>query len=45
MWQLALVYDEDNKRYLIPFEIVEKLVDERTLEQIKVAALKEVQKQ
>jgi len=43
MWRLQVVYDS-GKRYLIPFEIVEKYVDKDTIEQIKIEALKEVQK-
>jgi len=38
-----VVYDS-GKRYLIPFEIVEKHVDKDTIEKIKSDALKEVQK-
>jgi hypothetical protein len=37
------VYETD-KRYLIPFEVVEKFVDKATLQKIKTEALKEVQK-
>lgn len=43
MWELALVYSS-GKRYFIPFEIVEKYVDEKTLAKIKTEALKEIQK-
>lgn len=43
MWRLYIVYDSD-KRYLVPFEIVEKYVDEQTIAKIKKAALREIQK-
>lgn len=43
MWQLMVVYNS-GKRYILPFDIVEKFVDKQTLEKIKKAALKEVNK-
>lgn len=43
MWRLALIYDS-GKRYIIPFDILEKYVDEQTLDKIKKEALKEIQK-
>lgn len=43
MFKLYLIY-ESGKRYIIPFEIVEKLVDKETLEKIKTAAIKEINK-
>lgn len=42
-FKLMLVYDSE-KRYLIPFSIVEKFVDKKTIDKIKTEALKEVQK-
>lgn len=42
-WKIALVYDS-GKRYIIPFEVVEKYVDKETIAKIKTEALKEVQK-
>lgn len=43
MFRLALIYDTD-KRYILPFEIVEKYVDKKILDKIKKEALKEIQK-
>lgn len=43
MYRLMVVY-ESGKRYVLPFEIIEKFVDEETAKKIKVEALKEVQK-
>lgn len=43
MFHLALIYDS-GKRYIIPFEIIEKYVDKKTIAKIKTEALKEVQK-
>lgn len=45
MWQLILAYVDSGKRYLIPFEIVEKYVDSETIDRIKIEAMKEIQKQ
>lgn len=42
-WRLALIYDS-GRRYIIPFEVVEKYVDKKTIAKIKTEALKEVQK-
>jgi hypothetical protein len=44
MFHLAVVYEESGKRYVIPFEIVEKFVDKEAIERIKTEALKEIQK-
>lgn len=43
MFKLAIVYEE-GKRYIIPFDIVEKYVDEETIHKIKRQALKEIRK-
>lgn len=43
MFSLAIVYDS-GKRYIVPFAVVEKYVDNKTIEKIKTEALKEVQK-
>jgi hypothetical protein len=43
MWRLALVY-ESGKRYILPFDIVEKYVDKEIIDKIKIEALKETQK-
>lgn len=43
MFRLALIYDNE-KRYIISFDVVEKFVDEKTLAKIKTEALKEVNK-
>lgn len=43
MWRLAVIY-ESGRRYIIPFEIVEKYVDEEIIDKIKKEALKEIQK-
>jgi hypothetical protein len=45
MFHLALIYDETGKRYVLPFELVEKYVDKETVAKIKAAALREIQKQ
>lgn len=43
MWNLAVVYTS-GKRYIIPFDIVEKYVDKEIIDRIKAEALKEVNK-
>jgi len=43
MFLLQVVY-ESGKRYIIPFEIIEKYVDKKTIAKIKTEALKEIQK-
>jgi hypothetical protein len=43
MWQLAIIYSED-KRYIIPFDIVEKYVEKEIVDKIKAEALKEIKK-
>lgn len=43
MWQLMVVY-ESGRRYLIPFEIVEKYVDKQTIDKIKADVKKEIRK-
>lgn len=43
MFRVALIYDSD-KRYVLPFSIIEKFVDEKTAKNIKKEVLKEVQK-
>ena len=43
MWSIALIYDS-GKRYILPFEIVEKYVDKEIIDKIKMEALKEIQK-
>lgn len=43
MWELAVVY-ESGKRYFIPFAILEKFIDDETMEKIKSEALKELQR-
>lgn len=42
-WSLMVVY-ESGKRYLVPFEIIEKHVDEETVAKIKADVLKELNK-
>lgn len=42
-FKLALIYDDD-KRYIIPFSIIEKYVDKSIIKKIKIEALKEIQK-
>lgn len=44
MFHLQVVYDESGKRYLVPFEIIEKYVDEETIAKIKAEILKEIQR-
>lgn len=44
MWRLQVVYESD-KRYFIPFEIVEKYVDKEIIDKIKAEVLKEIRKQ
>jgi hypothetical protein len=43
VWHLALIYDS-GKRYIIPFEVIEKYIDSETVEKIKTESLEEVQK-
>lgn len=43
MWSIAIIYDSD-KRYVIPFSVVEKYVDKEIIDKIKAEALKEIQK-
>lgn len=43
MFRLAVVY-ESGKRFIIPFEIVEKFVDKETVAKIKAEVKKEVRK-
>lgn len=43
MFSIFLVYDS-GKRYILPMEILEKHISKKTLEKIKVEALKEVQR-
>lgn len=43
MYQIYLVY-ESGKRYILPFEIVEKYVDKQIIDKIKREAIKEINK-
>jgi hypothetical protein len=43
MFQIAIVYDS-GKRYILPFNIVEKYVDKEIIAKIKTEALKEINK-
>lgn len=44
MFRLAVIYDS-GKRYIIPFEVLDDLLDEETIAKIKKTALKEINKQ
>lgn len=44
MFKLALIYQENNKKYTIPFSLVEKVLEPDDVERLKLAALKEVSK-
>jgi hypothetical protein len=44
MWQLAVIYSS-GKRYVIPFDILDSILSEEQIKQIKAKALKEIQKQ
>jgi hypothetical protein len=44
MLQLAVVYEESDKRYIIPIEAFKDVLDEETIERLKAKALKEIQK-
>ena len=44
MWQLAVVYSS-GKRYIVPFDILEEVLTEEQIKQIKAKALKEINKQ
>lgn len=43
MFRLAIIYDS-GKRYIVPFEIIEKYVDSKIIDKIKADILKEIQK-
>jgi hypothetical protein len=43
MWSVAIIY-ESEKRYILPFELLEKFIDNDTIAKIKKEALKEIQK-
>lgn len=44
MFKICLIYDS-GKRYIFPIELFESIIDEETLDKIKIEILKEIQKQ
>ena len=44
VFSLALIYDDSGKRYILPIEVLERHLDEQTLDELKRDALKEVSK-
>lgn len=44
MFQLAVIYTDSGKRYTIPFDILKKVLTDKQIENIKIEALKEVNK-
>lgn len=44
MWKLLLILESD-RRYIIPFEVIEKYVDKETIDKIKKEILKEIKQQ
>lgn len=43
MFNLLVVYTSSDKKYTLPLEVIEKVVDKETLEKIKTQVLKEIQ--
>lgn len=44
-WQLAIVYEESGKRFLMPFDkIAKRVITDEEVAKIKAEALKEVSK-
>lgn len=44
MFELVLIYKQADKRYTIPFEIIEKYLTKPEVAKIKAAAKKEIRK-
>jgi hypothetical protein len=44
MWQIQLIYTDNNKVYTISMEDIERYVDKETIDKMKIGLLKEIAK-